>query len=427
MLLGMAGLCLRQKRGDDWWFARFPNALQVSDFSNDRYMRDGVDALAASNFGCVRSSGHSDYALGVTNEFEPFADGTPRTTGNGVLAEAVGNRVTNFPHTPSTNGALVMAGGVAAPGVFLGIFSDAMRVSSNGENWHRLILGGANFAATTGVPYGFVAFYQAGTSGRVRVVLRDETGAVDSSCSGPVGAVSVEGDWAGVISHLSEVLIADGVYMLRGIITPNATSGYSIAVGPDSTVIGEDVVVIAGWVEDTFPSSPILFNPAGTSARAADVVSDPAPADWLADAITVVLETDEINIPAGGEGFLFSLSDGSLTNCIELKIDGTGMLAGRVNDIGIGAQLIFGTQAANDGLLHKIALSWDRATGGVALSLDGGLPEEVTAKNVPAAAALGQMNLLSSFGGTLQPNGVCRCFAVLPGFRTGSALQALTS
>jgi len=424
MRLGVPGLKLQFHRGDDWWAALHPKAVLVSDFLNDRYMRQGIDVPLSSNATCVRGSGHVDYALDVDGRFTPFADNILRRSTNGLLAETLGTRLTNYPDTPLTNGALIVANATAEPGNFLNVFSNAARVSSNGATWHRLTIGGAGFAATIGLPYGFSALYKAGSSGRVRVVLRDEPGAVDSSCAGIVGAVGIDGNWAGTISHMRETLLGDGVYLLSGIITPNASSNYSISLSPDSNITGEDVVVIGGWIEAAGPSTPILDNPAGIGARAADIIADPLPAHWVSDALTIVLKIDKIEIAAGGEGYLLSVSDGTTANILDLRIDGSGTLVARANSANLGLQELFGTQVANDGLPHTIALSWDNGTGDVSLSLDG-VSEVALGRNVPAAATIDQVKIMSAYDTSLQPKGLCTLFGAVPGYRTGAALEAL--
>lgn len=162
--------------------------------------------------------------------------------------------------TSSTNLAL------SALGVFPGV-----QVTSNGAGWARLLH--TNEPATTAAaPLGITLYYRAGTSGRMRCILRSNGGNETRLVGAIGGTISTSPSAAGTVSNLTHALMGDGVtHRLQCVFTPNFTGTLSVGIGPDSTATNGSIIVLGAQIEANAPSSLIISSGA-SGARAADVV-----------------------------------------------------------------------------------------------------------------------------------------------------------
>lgn len=136
------------------------------------------------------------------------------------------------------------------PGDFLG-FASASRAASGGATWHRpesAILGGL----VAGGVYTVRVRYAAGSSARCRVAVRNSTTNQESLITGPAGALSIFSQTAGTLSNLVNTALGGGIFEMSATFTAGATgASASIGVGPDTSVVGDSVIVIAAQITQT--------------------------------------------------------------------------------------------------------------------------------------------------------------------------------
>lgn len=125
----------------------------------------------------------------------------------------------------------------------------------------------------TGTTYSITAFYQAGTSGGVKVALRSS--GIESGAQGVIGSL-VNGDEAvGAVTILSEELQADGVtWMLKFTIAcTNTATDYALKITPFSEVVGETVIAVAAQLEEGDKPTSLMLSEGAAKARPEDVCS----------------------------------------------------------------------------------------------------------------------------------------------------------
>lgn len=255
-----------------------------------------LSALIASAYATFARASEG-YYFNSSDEYQLFTSGNARhTTANGLLIEPASTRITA---NPSALSSWADSGSThsAYAGTYLGVFDDALHVVSAGANFHRVIIG-SNTTVTSGTPIGIVMYYSAGTSGSVRIVVRDVTGGNSSIVSGVIGSEAVSQESAGTITNLSCVT-EGGIVECTFTFTPNFTNNsLQIGLGPDSATSGEDVIFYAGWAETAVPgTTPILTTQAEGESRAADVLTI-FPAAGTYD-ITVTFDDDSTQLLAG--------------------------------------------------------------------------------------------------------------------------------
>lgn len=151
---------------------------------------------------------------------------------------------------------------VSAYGSSISLFSP-IRVASTGVLYSTARL--ASPSNVNGIFDGVASFivkvvYAAGTSGRLRIKLRDITAGIETTVTGAVsGAKSPLGTSAGGVTVRADVSIGSGLRMITVHFTPaTATNKFTFGAGPDSVVSGEDVVVCGGCAYAASTDLPLV-------------------------------------------------------------------------------------------------------------------------------------------------------------------------
>lgn len=182
----------------------------------------------------------------------------PGTTDWLAVTSATDGGAAAVSYGPHTNGRIIESGG-SSGGVF--------RIST--ATW------------TSGDVLTVTSRYYAGTSGRYRIQLRNDTAATSALVRGPAGALAVDLETAGTISNLTNVDLGNGFHFVSFQVTTNSTpAAASLRMGPDSATVGANVTALMNtvhgspmWTGDIL-SSPTLQ----TVTRDADVLygTDPS-------------------------------------------------------------------------------------------------------------------------------------------------------
>lgn len=127
-------------------------------------------------------------------------------------------------------------------------------IASGGAYWHRASY--LTLSAEAGDSYAITLLLRAGTSGAVRLWVRDLTANVDHDLSGVLETLS---GTSGGLSITSNTLMGDG--LTRRIVARHdaiAAGTLEFAVGPFSNVVGADVIVIGAQVEEGTEAHPFV-------------------------------------------------------------------------------------------------------------------------------------------------------------------------
>jgi hypothetical protein len=113
---------------------------------------------------------------------------------------------------------------------------------------------------------------RSGTSGRFRVVCRNEIAATESILGGVFATPTVFAGAAGTITDVVNKLLPNGDREFTFTLTPNATSAnVSFGIGPDSDTSGMTIDIIG--MQATSQFSEWIMGGVGTVAQAADVAT----------------------------------------------------------------------------------------------------------------------------------------------------------
>ena len=145
-----------------------------------------------------------------------------------------------------------------------------MRVASTGAIWNRR--NAPDFAITNGTPVYVRARVRSGTSGRVRLMVRNNTAATESLLLGTFAAPSVTISDAGAITAIVNRLLPNGDREFTFTWTPNSTAATGqIGIGPDSATTGQAIDIIG--MQATSQFSEWIMGGASTFLQAADVAT----------------------------------------------------------------------------------------------------------------------------------------------------------
>jgi len=313
--------------------------------------------------------------------------------------------------------------GLSALGIFSGV-----QVNSGGQIWHTIFRAGINLTGST--TYAFTAFYRAGTSGRARIVLRNNTLSTETVLAGPVGSLSTVSAVAGSVTVLSQYRWGDGLtYVVTGTFTPSNTStDYWFRIGPDSATAGQTVIALGAQLEaGAFPTSYIPTTTA-TVTRSADVASISGSnfSSWYRqDEGTVFAEFQTAVQDAANNRGVTAVDDGTNNNRVSLFIPAGNFplaVASRVVSGGVASNPT-NTGSITSSSIAKSVICYRVGTDGAAVSVNGAIP----AASSPASAPNGVNNLrIGTIFGTNNLGGTIKRLVFWPRRLGNEVLQEVT-
>lgn len=153
---------------------------------------------------------------------------------------------------------------LGALGQFAGV-----SVASNGQTWHRLVHQ-AEPTVVAATAHTVTVYFRAGTSGRLRMILRAVSTGTETQIGGTIGALAMTQQAAGAITNVAEQVMPDGLTRrLTCTFTPNATGPLSLGIGPDS--VSGTVQVLGAQIEAGGAPSSFIFSAGAATTRTADL------------------------------------------------------------------------------------------------------------------------------------------------------------
>ena len=256
----------------------------VADFESDKYFTDRAPTTFANAITHTRAS--TATYVDSTGTLQTAAINVPRVghhvwngsawVNEGLLheSEARTNLLTYSEVVDGTGWSDSNSTSTNLTDGALGVW-DGVSVATNGELF--AFLAALNVAVSAGDVLTFRVWVKAGTSGRVRITLRQTDPSNASRVRGEFGSLSSDLSSAGPITSIREEDWGNGIVAVSGTITINFTGDLQFSIGPDSAVAGETVIAYAAQLEVApTPSSYIPTNSGSTVTRAADVLTIPA-------------------------------------------------------------------------------------------------------------------------------------------------------
>ncbi|WP_152544651.1 phage head spike fiber domain-containing protein [Actibacterium mucosum] len=195
-------------------------------------------------------------------------------TNRGLLVEPSATNLVPHARPTASTWASVSATATDRGTTNFGIFT-GVTVASQGQIWNRVA---TDLTVTNGQNYAVATYLVGGTSGRLRIRLRDTAGGTETRVNGSFGALSGAATTAGAITGLTEMLLADGATRrVSFVFTPNFSGTLNFGVGPDSATVGETVEFLAAQFEEGMSQTSFIDTGATSASRSADL---PVLNDW---------------------------------------------------------------------------------------------------------------------------------------------------
>ena len=226
-------------------------------------------------------------------------------------------------------------------------------VTDNGAVWNGLLFWSSGGSGSPTTRSFFVAYYQAGTSNKISVTLRDNNAGTESIYSGTIGSASVTSSAAGSVTVLNDVYNAKvGAYELCGYIDwNNPANDLNISVGPYSSdnsninIVGADVFDDTTYRLPHVPSSGANVTVATQAGQPTYTIADldsrvaaalggdgaPLGSNQAPTACCTDPDDDQDNTTGWGpaNSILTSIAGGSTGYCLEIAENGDGPRAYR--------------------------------------------------------------------------------------------------
>lgn len=311
--------------------------------------------------------------------FQSFSTAAPRRDGDGRLViEPSATELAEYTTTPANwdvvNATVTATGDTGV----LGLFAPA-RVASNGQSWHRARVLWQGDGAVGDTFVGEIV-YAAGTSGRVRISIRNQTTSGESRVVGSIGSITVTQQFAGPLS-VDETELVAGIHRASFTVTLSAAAAaVTFEVGPDTATAGEDVVVYGGSVKQQAHFDSWIETTGAPVTRAADACMRSASASE-----GTVTWNGALSTAAARDGSdLVRISDGTDANVVSLRVVSGSLhalvIAGNVTE----ADLDLGAVGA--GTVARVA--WSLEAGAFRACRDGGTVASAAPSALPPGTAL---------------------------------------
>ncbi len=125
-------------------------------------------------------------------------------------------------------------------------------IASDGAYFHRAIY--LQHSGTTGNTYTVTLLVRAGTSGNMRMWVRNLDTNSESNFSGPLASLS---GTDGGLTIVENTVLADGLtHRILANYTQTADGTLEFAIGPFSSTVGEDVIIVGAQVEEGLVAHP---------------------------------------------------------------------------------------------------------------------------------------------------------------------------
>lgn len=249
-------------------------------FAGLRFDRGLVEAYGGLDFSAGFSRGSAGTFIDAAGNIQTAGVNVPRlqsASGNrtALLMEAGRTRLNPY---VSIRSAWVGLSSVTVTNLAESVFGQfaGLRVAANDANWNRVT---TTASVVSGTAYAVKFMYRAGSSGRVRFVLRNNSAATESTAAGPVGGTLALTSVAGAISILRDTALAGGLRETVLLFTPNFTGAFQLGIGPDTVTAGQTIDAFAWQVEaGTSDTAWILGDNNASVTRSPDLANIALPA-----------------------------------------------------------------------------------------------------------------------------------------------------
>jgi hypothetical protein len=196
-----------------------------------------------------------------------FTDG--QWTNAGMLVEGQATNLVPHSAASTANWPSVSATASQLSGNYLGLFA-GVSIASTGDSWNR-IRSGATIPLVSGTAYTVTTWFVAGSSGRARIILRDNTNLTESRITGAIGSLASNSEALGLITNVTQEAIGT-VWKVSFTVTANATiTNGSVEIGPDTNTIGQNIILLAAQVETGSVATSYIPTATSSVTRSADV------------------------------------------------------------------------------------------------------------------------------------------------------------
>ncbi|MCG8441815.1 MAG: hypothetical protein MI723_08400 [Caulobacterales bacterium] len=397
------------------------------DFEMGAY-RVGAGAPVVSDPGAIMTEGRATtrWALDGTGALFAFPANAPRIVpGRGLVVEEARTELLDHPAAPLNWTPFSGPTVTALPGE--GLWSPA-RVATNGDVFDA-IYDPAMLTLAANEVVAVTVIARAGSSGKLRVINKNATDAVENYVVGAFGGLAFSGALtAGAVEGLVETPLAGGLTKLTYLFTVGAgvtnPSTYQFFVSAESMTVGEYVDVYGMNVQRAGRAAAFA---AASGPAGADEPALAASAWALAkrDDMTWLVEWEGAGEDSGADRRLFAAHEGSSANRVSPLITAGGDVSVATGEGGAGAVSVAG--AGDDGGRHKLAFTYDAGADAVTASLDGAATATDAAAHIPAASALTSFALGVDHAGAEPLNGVIRRILAWPSVRPAAELEALSA